>query len=257
MLPNGFEILSCRFSAYGLLATLGAFLAWLLLVRLNDREVQPLSDGSVFALCLVFYAAFYLGAVIMGLVTACISAPTRISDFSGSLTEFIRHISAAKSLYGGLILSICLSPIFARLTGRSRGDILRLIMPLVPLLLFFGRLGCFMSGCCYGVEASWGQCFPAGGIAPANTPLVPTQLISATAQLLLFVLLIVLRQRMSGEELTLLYLGLYAPFRFLLEFWRGDAVPIGFLSLNQWISLAVLLFILPAWLILRRKNRPC
>lgn len=257
MLPNGFEILSCRFSAYGLLATLGAFLAWLLLVWLNDREKQPLSDGSVFALCLAFYAAFYLGAVIMGLVTVCISAPTRISAFSGTLIEFIRHISAAKSLYGGLILSICLSPIFARLTGHSRGDVLRLIMPLIPFLLFFGRLGCFMSGCCYGVEASWGICFPDGGAAPAHTPLVPTQLISAAAQLLLFVLLMVVRQRMRGEELTLLYLGLYAPFRFVLEFWRGDAVLLGTLSINQWISLAVMLFILPVWLTHRRKIRPC
>jgi len=257
MLPNGFEILSCRFSAYGLLAALGAFLAWLLLVRLNDREVQPLSDGMAFALCLMFYAAFYLGAVIMGLVTACISAPTRISAFSGTFIEFIRHVSASKSLYGGLILSICLSPIFARLTGRSRGDILRLIMPLIPFLLFFGRLGCFTSGCCYGVEASWGICFPEGGIAPAHTPLLPTQLISAAAQLLLFLLIIALRQRVRGEELALVYLAFYAPFRFVLEFWRGDAVPLGFLSLNQWISLGVLLFVLPTWLLHRRKIHQC
>jgi len=48
MLPNGIEILGCRFSAYGLTAALGAFLAWLLLVRLNDRETQPLSDGLIF-----------------------------------------------------------------------------------------------------------------------------------------------------------------------------------------------------------------
>lgn len=257
MLPKGIEILGCRFSAYGLMAALGAFLAWLLLVRLNDREAQPLSDGRLFALCLVFYAAFYLGAVLLGLITAFISDYALTSTFSGTFLELIGLVSSSKSLYGALVLSLCLTPVFARLVGRSRGDILRLIMPLVPLLLFFGRLGCFMSGCCYGVEASWGQCFPADGIAPANTPLVPTQLISATAQLLLFVLLIVLRQRMSGEELTLLYLGLYAPFRFLLEFWRGDAVLLGPLSINQWISLAVMLFILPAWLILRRKNRPC
>ena len=130
-------------------------------------------------------------------------------------------------------------------------------MPLIPFLLFFGRLGCFMSGCCYGVEAPWGICFPDGGAAPAHTPLVPTQLISAAAQLLLFVLLMVVRQRMRGEELTLLYLGLYAPFRFVLEFWRGDAVLLGTLSINQWISLAVMLFILPVWLTHRRKIRPC
>jgi len=257
MLPNGIEILGCRFSAYGLTAALGAFLAWLLLVRLNDRETQPLSDGLIFALCLMFYAAFYLGAVILGLITSYISAPTLISTFSGTFFEFMRLVSASKALYGGLILSICLSPLFAWLTGCCTGDILRLIMPLIPFLLFFGRLGCFMSGCCYGVEVSWGIFFPEEGAAPAHLPLVPTQLISAAAQLLLFVLLLDLRRRMRGEELALMYLALYAPFRFMLEFWRGDGVFLGPLSINQWISLAVLLFILPTWLSHRRKIRPC
>ena len=257
MLPSGFEILGCRFSAYGLLAALGAFLAWLLLVRFNDREAQPLSDGSVFALCLMFYAAFYLGAVLLGFITVFISIPSLISGFSGSTIDWIRLVAANKSLYGGLILALCLSPFFARLMGRSMGDILRLLMPLIPFLLFFGRLGCFMSGCCYGVEADWGLCFPEGGAAPAHTPLVPTQLISAAAQLLLFVLLLVLRRRMKGEELALVYLALYVTFRFVLEFWRGDTIPLGFLSLNQWISLTVFLFILPTWLAHRRKIHTC
>lgn len=255
MLPYGFEIMGCRFSAYGLLAALGAFLAWLLLVRFNDREAQPLSDGSVFALCLMFYAAFYLGALVLGLIAACISAPAAMSVFSGSAREFFSLVSSFKSLYGGLILSLCLSPLFARLSGRRTGDILGLLMPLIPFLLFFGRLGCFMSGCCYGVEASWGISFPEGGAAPARLPLVPTQLISAGAQLLLFLLLLRLRRGLRGEALALVYLILYAPFRFLLEFWRGDAVFLGPLSLNQWLSLLLLIFAVTAWSMKRDRIR--
>lgn len=256
MLPYGLEIFGCRFSAYGLSVAVGAFLAWLLLVRLNESEAQHLSEVRLFVLCLMFYAVFYLGAVLLGLITACISAPWLISAFSGSLLEFVALISSSKSLYGGLVFSMFLSPFFARLMGRSVGEILRLIVPMIPFLLFFGRLGCFMSGCCYGVEASWGLCFPEGGAAPPHLPLVPTQLISAGAQLLLFVLLLALRQCLRGEELALFYIGFYAPFRFVLEFWRGDAVPVGFFSLNQWISLALLLFIMPACLFRKGKSLP-
>ena len=58
------------------------------------------------------------------------------------------------------------------------------------------------------------------------------------------------------ERLLALYLALYAVFRFLLEFLRGDAVrgSLGPLSTSQVISLAVLAGVLLAELLHHRRN---
>lgn len=48
-----------------------------------------------------------------------------------------------------------------RLPILATGDV---IAPAIGLGLFFGRLGCFLNGCCYGgaTDLPWGVCFPAG-----------------------------------------------------------------------------------------------
>lgn len=69
--------------------------------------------------------------------------------------------------------------------------------------------------------------FPASAIeAPSGVPLLPVQLYEAAGCVLLFLLLDHLRQTGAGRggRLLALYLALYAVFRFLLEFLRGDAV---------------------------------
>ncbi|MFQ9484187.1 MAG: prolipoprotein diacylglyceryl transferase family protein [Lachnospira sp.] len=54
-------------------------------------------------------------------------------------------------------------------------------MPEVALAQGFGRIGCFLAGCCYGREttAAWGITFPADSMAPSGIKLIPTQLLSA------------------------------------------------------------------------------
>ena len=88
-------------------------------------------------------------------------------------------------------------------------------------------------------------------------PLLPVQLYEAAGCVLLFLLLDHLTDRgWPGGRLLALYLALYAVFRFLLEFLRGDAVrgSLGPLSTSQVISLAVLAGVLLAELLHHRRN---
>ena len=101
-----------------------------------------------------------------------------------------------------------------------------------------------------GSDASWADAamaFPLPGALSTGTAPVaeangvsrfPVQLVEAAWNLVLFLLLARL-QRRGRDRLLPLYLALYAPARFLLEFLRGDAYRGIFLGLStsQWISL--------------------
>ena len=80
--------------------------------------------------------------------------------------------------------------------------------------------------------------------APNGVPLVPVQLFESAAELAIFLVLLayVLSALRPGLSVLGLYLCLYGPARFLLEFWRGDAIRgiWGPFSTSQWISIAIL-----------------
>lgn len=107
-----------------------------------------------------------------------------------------------------------------------------LLVPLIVLAHGFGRIGCFFAGCCYGrVTDSWmGMVFPEGSLAaiqyPAadgrSLPVIPTMLIEAVFEFILFAVMMILRKKTKGHELEM-YLIVYSIFRFILEFFRGDS----------------------------------
>lgn len=98
------------------------------------------------------------------------------------------------------------------------------------LFLVFGRIGCFMVGCCHGRPSRRGVCYgPAHAEAGfprrwVGRPLVPVQLIEAGSSLALVVG--ALTWAALGEpapgDLTFFYLTGYGLARFGLELVRGD-----------------------------------
>src|SRR5262249_40589420 len=108
-----------------------------------------------------------------------------------------------------------------------------------------GRVGCFSAGCCWGKPtSSWiGVRFPEAATqvtgVPSDVALVPTQLIEAAANLLIFgILLWIWRRRKFDGQVIFAYFMLYAVARFTIEFWRDDprGAVLG-LSTSQFISL--------------------
>ncbi|MGB9628203.1 MAG: prolipoprotein diacylglyceryl transferase family protein, partial [Thermodesulfobacteriota bacterium] len=72
----------------------------------------------------------------------------------------------------------------------------------IALGLFFGRLGCFSAGCCYGRKTSlpWAVVFKdPNSLAPLNVSLHPVQLYEAGMGLGLFFLLIWWERRKGLE----------------------------------------------------------
>jgi phosphatidylglycerol---prolipoprotein diacylglyceryl transferase len=149
------------------------------------------------------------------------------------------------TFYGGLLLAVPVGLWYARRKGLGVLRIADLTAPFIMLGLFFGRLGCFFGGCCYGrpTTVAWAVDFP------RHRGVHPTQLYEALGALALFALLyLVLRPRKRGHgQVFAAMLVLYGALRFLLEFWRADERG-GFwgLSTSQWIGIPVILA--GAWL---------
>ncbi|HMC94322.1 MAG TPA: prolipoprotein diacylglyceryl transferase family protein, partial [Polyangia bacterium] len=151
----------------------------------------------------------------------------------------------------------------ARRQGWSFGDVGDLFAPALAIGHAFGRLGCFAAGCCFGKEtlSRVGVAFPRGSVAfdvleaasaippgaGETPPLHPTQLYEAFGELAIFLALCALRPRLRRRPgmLLIVYLGLYAVLRFVVEIYRGDLLR-GFLFAFHTPALAAWLGLPPA-----------
>jgi phosphatidylglycerol:prolipoprotein diacylglycerol transferase len=131
----------------------------------------------------------------------------------------------------------------------------------IALGLFFGRVGCFLNGCCYGKlcdippgvvfprrGAAWRAQLDAGLISRADAalPVHPTQLYQALANLAVFALLYWVvrpRKRRHGEVLAY-FLIFKAIARGIVEIWRDDERGVflgGHVSTAQFVGIGMIL----------------
>lgn len=125
----------------------------------------------------------------------------------------------------------------------------------------FGRIGCFLAGCCYGKETtSWlGMVYPTDN---GMLKVYPTQLFEAGFLVILFLILFFVVKKNQLRY----YLVSYGVFRFILEYFRGDsrgATVFGILSPSQFLSVfmviaGILLFIFGDKIVylLKKKYNP-
>lgn len=101
----------------------------------------------------------------------------------------------------------------------------------------FGRIGCFLAGCCYGkqTDSFWGVKFP-----HLAYNVYPTQLFESIFLLILSSILFLLAYKFKNKYTFPIYLTLYGIFRFLIEFIRGDDRGALFLSLTPSQGISIL-----------------
>ena len=107
----------------------------------------------------------------------------------------------------------------------------------LPLFLCSTRMGCFLSGCCYGIAAKNGVFYPESMMKPhkgllqnytpgkkVTTRVLPIQLYEATLQAITFFLLIVVLS-LSGlrGHILPIYLISYSIMRYFLDFFRKES----------------------------------
>lgn len=159
--------------------------------------------------------------------------------------------------YGGLFGALLAAWLMAKIMKLSVSDFINYFIPGFPVFHFFGRIGCFLSGCCYGIP------FPLGIALPAvdDQARLPIQLIESLFNLIIVVVLLVHEEkcRKKGKKFSLLpiYLLMYAPFRFINEFFRGDELrgSFGFFTTSQWISVITVVTVVIVLLVKSKKSK--
>lgn len=162
------------------------------------------------------------------------------------------------SFHGGLIGVTLACMVFARKKSKTTLEIGDFIAPLVPIGLFFGRIGNFINGELWGrvTELPWGMIF---AHAPDARPRHPSMLYEALLEgIVLFILLwrYAATERPRGR-VTGMFLAGYGIFRFLVEFVRAPDAQIGFIGLG-WLTMGQLLcvpmLLIGAWLLVRKPS---
>jgi phosphatidylglycerol---prolipoprotein diacylglyceryl transferase len=249
MYPVLFEIGSFKIYSYGVMIAIGAIAGVAYMAIRGKKELGLTFDQANTLFLLIFAAAFIGGKLFL-----FFEEPTHYAKNPGSLLGGRGFV-----FYGSFLFAIPTMLLFFRKHKLNAYRMLDIMAITTCLVHMFGRVGCFLAGCCYGTQTDsmFGVTYtdPACSAEPLHASLHPTQLYEAVfiAVVMGYLLFLRSRKRFNGQ-LFLTYLVLYGVGRFLLEYLRGDAAR-GFvidniISHSQLIALiivAVVLWIYVRW----------
>lgn len=253
-----FNILGVQIPAYGSMMLLAALTAFGLTALQTYKSAlwQDAFNYYFFALVGALSGAFLLHVAVTipvviarwDTLMAGLSFKEGFTVLAQSLTGFV--------FYGGLLGSIASMIIYSRVFKTPLLPYLDVFAPIVPVAHAIGRVGCFLGGCCYGIEVGHdhplGVIYPAASLAaPPGQPLLAVQLIEAVLNLLIAcVLFMIKKKKPAPGTLAAGYLMIYACSRFALEYFRGDLIRGVYHGVSTSQIISALLFISGAALLL-------
>lgn len=217
---------------YGLMIAIGL----LIFIHLLQKDYRFTRLKLAPHLTTILLTSILVG-LIGGRILFFIIHPHHYENFFG----FLAFFRGGFSILGCIIALLITLPLYLRYLRIPIIPFLDLIALYAPLLQSISRIGCFLAGCCYGIPttAAWGITYTASdSMAPLHVCLHPTQLYSSIGLLLIFVLLyFILQHRFKKPgQLLCFYILLVGLERYVVEFWRGDRMTPGSLSVNQYIA---------------------
>lgn len=241
------HFLNSDISTYLLCTITGFLICYLLLNKLLlERYIFRKYSGAY----LLSSIGMLLGAKLFGFISKLF--------YTYGLEKTLRfEYSLKKSgivYLGGLLGYLVMLRVLCFFKDRNWNEISDITAVIVPLFHFFGRIGCFFGGCCYGMESNSCIAIPYRIVLKDEqwTNRIPVQLMEAFFELILFVIFyswyqnILKKQKEGNDQILILYLLLYSIWRFVIEFWRGDIErgKIGSLSFSQIISIFIFGYVL-------------
>lgn len=217
--PNPYLVIAGReFPWYGILFAVGLVVGgFASSIRGKKRKIDRFD--SVVGACF---------AGIGGLVGAkLLSILGSVDAIAYYRIPFVEVIQNGFVFYGGLIGGFIGLVIYCKAYKLSYTDYLDIFAVSVPLGHVFGRVGCFIAGCCHGMPYNgWLSVVytnPLDTTTPIGTPLLAVQLIESFSLLILYIILEVVYYKANKKGLpTCLYIIGYSAIRFTLEFFRAD-----------------------------------
>jgi phosphatidylglycerol:prolipoprotein diacylglycerol transferase len=204
--------------SYGLmLAVAFLFGTW---ISLREARRLRLDEDRVVNVILVALVAGVLGARMLYVLE-------HVSEFRREWGSVLALWQGGLTLYGGVVAGAFAGLIAARRQRLPMWVVADALTPALAIGTMFGRVGCFLNGCCYGRPTTlpWGVHFPPdsfAGLEFGNSAVHPSQLYFAALGLALFGLVLLLRRRVSVPgKLFWLFLLLFSLGRVPLDFTRA------------------------------------
>ena len=244
------EIFSREFGTYSILAIFGMMLSFFVAFILAKQKGIEREDFII--ICLFIVGGLLLGShVIYGVtnINHLIVLFKNLSEFSFSeIISLLINYFGGMVFYGGFLGACAGVLIYTKFSKKiERSLAFDLLAVAVPLFHVFGRIGCFLGGCCYGREWSWGFTVHGNTLSPDINGVmrIPVQLIEAGCNLAIFLLILFLYHKLRQRGILIyIYMIIYPVARFILEFFRGDEIrgELFSLSTSQWISIILFVF---------------
>lgn len=228
-----FPVIHISIPSYSFFAAIGFFFILIFLYFRIEKYKLLFSDFLKLIIYCVIWG--FLGSRFIAIISRI---PLLISNFS--LENLISTIlGGGLVFYGGLFGVLFGSYRYSKKHNININNIFEFFTPAIPLFHVFGRIGCFLAGCCYGVQLK--QSITIFGLLTLNR--LPVQLIEASFNAILFIVLLLLKKTKPNANSFRMYMLSYATFRFIIEFWRGDDVRGLFwgISTSQLISIAIII----------------
>ena len=153
MIKN-FTLFGKEFSAYMIIALFGYFIAGCYACYKFKKKGHDEND------MIQFYLVISIGVLLGGHMLFGLTNFRQFSSISfESFRQFVNScivIFGGSVFYGGLAGGLLAGYIYLK---KKKYDVILytdVIAPCIPLFHMFGRLGCFLSGCCYGIESNFG-----------------------------------------------------------------------------------------------------
>lgn len=260
MYPVLFKVGNFVVYSYGLTMALGFIVAFGWVFQEARRSGENLDD--YYNVCLIAMVGGIVGAKLLYVIV-------NFGEFRTHLLMVLNLREGGLVWYGGVLTVVPLLWLYTRIKKISFYHMTDILSAPVAAGLGVGRIGCLMSGCCYGCKTNlpWGIRYPYDpndphsillpeelrGIRVHPSPVYEMLAVFAIAGILAYLN----RTKTIDGQPTWAFFLLYGFARFILEYFRGDAARgflfDGLLSVSQFISL--ILIIVSAVMLLRLDKK--
>lgn len=222
---------------YSILMVAGVTVCFLLFMLLTFKRHKQTADENLFVLS-VF-------VISLGIALPA----SMVTDSLFKMAETGKFVFGDSTFYGGALTALTVFFFLLQIKRNRKISVYERLCDLAPCIPaghFFGRIGCFLGGCCFGspTDCIFGVIFPEGSppyeYYGGAVAVHPTQLYEAVYLFAIFLFLFLIVKR-DGFPI---YLILYGAGRTFIEFFRNDdrgatGLP---LSPAQLISLLLIVF---------------
>ena len=275
VIPIPFTGISIPIYAYGLMLMVG-FLVVVFVARIKAKR-EGLNPEDISNLGIYTILVGILGGRTFYVIQ-------NLGSYKHNILDIFKIYEGGLVFYGGLLASIAAVIVYTKIRKLPALKTIDIIAYAFALGIIFGRIGCFLNGCCWGDVCSpdlpWAVTFPksvdANSIidgSPAflhhlglglvsvsdsrSLPIHPTQIYSALGNLsIFFIINAFFKHRRRDGEITLMFCALYSVMRFTVEIFRDDNPPLfDGMTISQNASILVLAASVTLFIIGRVKLR--